>query len=87
MTVRTVAEGQEQGGMKRVRRGGRGRGGERGRDLQTNLITSLQNGITLLSLELLTSLKESEKEWDIEKREMVGREGMGGCCIKGLKKI
>lgn len=37
-------------------------GGERGRDLQTNLITSQQNGITLLALELLTSLKESEKE-------------------------
>lgn len=35
--------------------------GERGRDLQTNLITSLQNGITLLALELLTSLKESER--------------------------
>lgn len=36
--------------------------GERGRDLQTNLITSLQNGITLLALELLTSPKESEQE-------------------------
>lgn len=36
-------------------------GGKRGRDLQTNLITSLQNGITLLALELLTSLKESER--------------------------
>lgn len=38
------------------------RRGERGRDLQTNLITSLQNGITLLALELLTSPKESEQE-------------------------
>lgn len=38
-------------------------GAERDRgDLQTNLITSLQNGITLLALELLTSLKVSEKE-------------------------
>lgn len=36
-------------------------GGERGRDLQTNLITSLENGITLLALELLTSQKKSER--------------------------
>lgn len=37
-------------------------GGERGRNLQTNLISSLENGITMLALELLTSQKESEKE-------------------------
>lgn len=51
-------------------------GGERDRDLQTNLITSLQNGITLPALELLTFLKESEKEQacGILKRE---RAGMG----------
>lgn len=35
----------------RERLGGGAVGGERGRDLQTNLITSLQNGITLLALE------------------------------------
>lgn len=39
-----------------------GWGGERDRDLQTNLITSLQNGITLLASELLTSLKESKEQ-------------------------
>lgn len=49
-------------------------GGERGRDLQTNLITSLQNGITLLALELLTSQKERKKggESGILKRERRG---------------
>lgn len=60
--------------------------GERGRDLQTNLITSLQNGITLLVLELLTFLKESEKEWDIEKRERAGM-GRGNAVLKYWRKF
>ncbi len=65
MAFATVAEDQEEGGMRRWMRGERhrGRGGgwaKGGRDLQTNLITSRQNGITLLALELLTSQKESE---------------------------
>lgn len=59
-------------------------GGERGRDLQTNLITSLQNGITLLALELLTSQKESES-W-ILKRERAGM-GRGDAVLKDWGKF
>lgn len=59
-------------------------GGERGRDLQTNLITSLQNGITLLALELLTSQKESES-W-ILKRERAGM-GRGDAVLKDWRKF
>ena len=42
--------------------------------MQTNLITSLQNGIALLALELLTSKKVSKKDREsgIFKRERVG---------------
>lgn len=69
MTAGDVAVRQEQGGMERRRRlrkkyreSERGGGGERDRDLQTNLITSLQNGMTLLALELLKSVKERKEE-------------------------
>lgn len=76
MAFATVAKRtKRRGGIRRWMRGERhrGRGGgwaKGGRDLQTNLITSRQNGITLLALELLTSQKESEREGerDIEKR-------------------
>lgn len=63
-------------------------GAERDRDLQTNLITSLQNGITLLASELLTSLKVSEKEQGsgILKRERVGM-GRGDAVLKSWRKF
>lgn len=91
MTVRSVAEGQEQGGMKRRKGGGRQRvGAERGRYLQTNLITSLQNGITLPSSELLTSPKVSEKEREREigplKSAWVGT-GRGAAVLKDWRKF
>lgn len=78
MTVGAVAKGQEgrEGGVL---------AGERGWDLQTNLITSLQNGITLLVLEWLTFQKARAKEQEssILKREKAGME-RGRCWIKGL---
>lgn len=63
-------------------------GGAGGRDLQTNLITSPENGITLLALELLTSQKESEKECEsgILKRERVGM-GRGDAVLKDWRKF
>lgn len=60
-------------------------GGERGRDLQTNLITSLQNGITASLRIAHLPEREGVREGHIENRE--GTDGEGRCCMKGLEKI
>lgn len=67
-------------------REGRWVGGKRGRDLQTNLITSLENGITLPALELLTSMKEGarQRRMGYWKKKDYPREKR--CHIKGVKK-